>query len=82
MLFLCPRCGKVVISNVFKTGINAVSFLPVFLCCVLGVFNSPVAAPVHGLLGLIPSLRLRYISKNVSLIALYTCATISTVPVH
>ena len=27
---LCSRCGKVVILYVFKTGINAVSFLPVF----------------------------------------------------
>jgi len=39
-------CGKVVILNMFKTGITAVSFLPV-LSCVLGVFNSPVATPVH-----------------------------------
>jgi len=37
-----------VILNVFKTGINAVSFLPVFLSCVLGVFNSPVATPAYG----------------------------------
>jgi len=29
MLILCPRCGKVVILNAFKTGINPVSFLPV-----------------------------------------------------
>jgi len=43
-----------------------------FLCCFLGVFNSPVA---HGLLGLNPSLRLRFISKNASLVALYIRAT-------
>jgi len=30
MLFQCSRCGKVVILNVFKTGTNAVSVLPVF----------------------------------------------------
>jgi len=30
MLLLCSRCEKVVILNVLKTGINAVSFLPVF----------------------------------------------------
>jgi len=35
MLLLCSRCGKVVLSNVFKTGINAVSFLPVFLAVFL-----------------------------------------------
>jgi len=35
MLLLCSRCGKVVILNVFKTGINAVSFLP---ACFLAVF--------------------------------------------
>jgi len=30
VLLLRSRCGKVVIVNVFKTGINAVSVLPVF----------------------------------------------------
>jgi len=30
MLLLYSRCGEVVILNVFKTGMNAVSFLPVF----------------------------------------------------
>jgi len=55
MLLLCSRCGNVVILNEFKTGINIMSFLPVFLSCVLGVFNSPVATPAHGLLGLSPS---------------------------
>jgi len=33
MLVLCSRCGKVVILNVFKTGINGVSLLPVFMLC-------------------------------------------------
>jgi len=33
MLLLCSRCGKVVILNVFKTGINADPFLPVFKLC-------------------------------------------------
>jgi len=33
MLLLCSRCGKVLILNVFKTGFNAVSFLPVFKLC-------------------------------------------------
>ena len=31
MLLQCSRCVKVVILNVFKTGINAVSVLPVVL---------------------------------------------------
>jgi len=73
MLHLCSRCGKVVILNVFKTGINAVSFLPVFLSYVLGVFNSPVATPAHDLLGLSLSFRLRFMSENTSLLALYIC---------
>jgi len=30
MLLQCSRCEKVVILNVFKTGINAVSVLPGF----------------------------------------------------
>jgi len=30
MLFLCTKCGEVVILNVVETGINTVSFLPVF----------------------------------------------------
>jgi len=30
MILLCSRCGKVVILNVFKTGINVVSLSPVF----------------------------------------------------
>ena len=30
MLRLCSGCGKVMILNVFTTGINAVSFVPVF----------------------------------------------------
>jgi len=50
MILLCSRCGKVVILNVYKTDINAVSFLPVFLSCVLDVFNNPVATAVYGLL--------------------------------
>ena len=62
MLPLCSRCGKVVILNVFKTGIIAL-----FSSCVLGVFKSLVATPAHGLLGLSPSLRLRFISENASL---------------
>ena len=33
MLLLCSRYEKVVILNVFKTGINAMSFLPVFKVC-------------------------------------------------
>jgi len=68
------RYEKVVILNVFKTGINAVSFLPV-LSCVFSVFNSPLATPTHGLLGLSGSLRLRFTSENASFIALYNCAT-------
>ena len=34
------------ILNVFKTGINTVSFLPVFSC--VGVFNRAVATPDTG----------------------------------
>jgi len=73
MLLLCSRCGKVVILNVFKIGINAVSFLPVFLSCVLGVFNSPVATPANGLLGLSPSPITSYIGERE--LALYICVT-------
>jgi len=64
-----------VILNVFKTGMNAVSFLPVFLSCVHRVFNSPVATPAYGLLGLSPSFRLRFISENASKLVLYVCST-------
>jgi len=32
MLLLCSRCGKVVILNVFRTGMNAVLFLPLLSC--------------------------------------------------
>jgi len=67
MLLLCSRSGNFVILNVLKTGINAVSFLPV-LRCVLGIFNSPVASPAHGL-G--PSLRLQLISENASLLCIF-----------
>jgi len=63
---------KFVILNVFETGFNAVSFLPV-LSCVLDVFNSPVATPEHGLLGISPSLRLRFTSENRSLLPLCIC---------
>jgi len=48
----CYFCGIVVILIVFKTGINTVSFLACFLSGVLGVFNSPVPTPAHGILGL------------------------------
>jgi len=70
MLRLYSRCGQIVILNVFKTGINAVSFLPVYLSCVLGGFYSPVVTPAHGLLGLWPSLRLRFISESTSLLCI------------
>jgi len=40
MLLLCSRCRKVVILNVFKTGTNAVSFLPVFYAVFLVFLNS------------------------------------------
>jgi len=51
-------------------------FCPVcFSSCVLVVFNSPVATPAHGLLGLSSILRLRFILENSSLLALYICAT-------
>jgi len=58
-----------------KTGFNAVSFLPVLLSCVRGVFNSPVATPAHGLLGFRPSFRLQFISENANLLALYVYST-------
>jgi len=44
MILLCSRYRKVVILNVHKTGINAVSFLPVFLSYVL-VFLTTQWAP-------------------------------------
>jgi len=68
------------ILNAFKTGINAVSFLPVFLSCVLGVLNSPVPTPAHGLLGHSPCLGLRFILENASL--LYVFVPPPTVPLH
>jgi len=43
------------------------------LCLV--VFNSPVAIPAHGLLGLSPIHGLRFILENANLLALYICAT-------
>jgi len=42
---------------------------------VLGVFNNPVATPAYGLLGLGPNFRLRFLSENASLLALYVCST-------
>jgi len=41
-----------------------------FLSCVHGVFNSPVATLAYGLLVIRPSLRLRFVSENASLLAL------------
>ena len=52
-----------------------------FSSCVLGVFNSPVTTLAHGLLELNPSLRLRSVSDNASLLALYICAN-TTVQFH
>ena len=40
MLLLCSRCGKVVILNVFKIGINAVSFLSVFYAVILAFLTA------------------------------------------
>ena len=50
-----------------------------FLGCVL-VFNSPVATPAHGLLGLRPSFRLRFLSWNASLLCMFVPPP--TVPLH
>ena len=61
---------KVVILNVLRQ----VSMLCHF-CLFFNVFSNPVATPAHGLLGLSPSLRLRSLSENSSLLALYICAT-------
>ena len=51
-----------------------------FLSCVLGVFNSPVATPAYGLLGLRLSFRLRFISENASLLCMFVPPP--TVPLH
>jgi len=67
MLLLCSRCGKVVILNVFNRYQCCVIFA-CFLSCVLGVCDSQVATPGHGLFELSPSLRLRFVSENVSLL--------------
>jgi len=80
MLPLCSRCGKVVILNVFKTGINTVLFLPVFKLC-SWCFNSSVPTAAHGFLGHGPSLRLRFILENASLLAFYIVPP-PTVPLH
>jgi len=69
MLLLCSTCGKIVILDVFKTGITIVSFFACCLNCVVGVFKSSVATPALGL----P--RLRFILMNASLLALYICTT-------
>jgi len=65
-----------VILNVFKTGINTVSFLPVFLSRVLGVLNSPVPTPAHGLLGQ----DLVFVCENASLLCVFVPPP--TVPLH
>ena len=71
------------IFNVLKTGISVVSFLPAFLSYVLRVFNNPAARSAHGLQRFSPRLRLRFISDNASLLALYICATTQgPVPLH
>jgi len=57
-----------------KTGINTVSFLPVFLSCVVGACNSPVQTPAHRLLGHTPNLRLQFMLENASLLTLCICA--------
>jgi len=46
-----------------------------FLSCVLGVLNSPVPTPAHGLLVQRPCLRLWFILENTSLLELSICAT-------
>ena len=46
-----------------------------FLGCVHGVFNSPVATPAYGLLGLRPSFRLQFLWETANLLALYVCST-------
>jgi len=53
-----------------------------FLSCVLGVFNSPVATPAHELLGLSPSLRLRYIYRRTRACLLCIFVPPPTVPLH
>jgi len=76
MFLLCSRYGKVVILNVFNLRqVLMLCHFCLFLSRVLGVFNSLVATPAHGLLGLSSNLRLRYISENASLLVLYICAT-------
>jgi len=50
-------------------------YLFCLLSCVLGVFYSTVATLAHGLLELKPSLRLRLILENASLLAFYICTS-------
>ena len=68
--------------DVFKTGINAVLFLPVFQAVVLVFFYSPVAASAYGLLGLRPSFRLRFILETAQACLLCMFVPPPTVPLH
>jgi len=77
MLLLCSRGGNVVILNVLRQ-VSILCYFCLFLSCVLGVFKSLVPTPAHGLLGHIPSFRLRFTLEKASLrhSSLYICAAI------
>jgi len=74
VMLLCSRCGKLAILNVLRQ-VSMLCHFSLFLSCVLGVSNNPVTTTAYELFGLRPSLRLRFISENASLLALYVCAT-------
>ena len=76
MLLLCSRCGKLVIWMCLRQ-VSMLCHFCLFLYYVLGVFNSLVATPAHGPS---PSLRLRFISENASLLCVFVPT--STVPLH
>jgi len=74
----CYFCVQDVEKRDFEcvTGINAVSFFPACSSsCVLVVFNSSMATPAYGILGLSRTPRLRFILENANLLALYICVT-------
>jgi len=73
MLLLCSRCGNVVILNVFRQ-VSILCHFRLFLSCVLGVFNSPVATLAHGLLGHTPESSFTiYIRKHEFACFIYLC---------
>jgi len=74
MFLLCSRRGKVVILNAFNLKqVSMLCHFCLFLNCVLGVSNSPVATPAHGLLGVSLSLPFRCLYRRTRTCFIYLC---------